>query len=102
MAARTHAPRTQVRLQAWPRQSGFGVVASPLVTELCDLAGLKDITVKLSGRRRNVRNVVRLFVDALSSQSLPHDGVEGTGVYLRERYWGHRLPCGLKRGVHVP
>lgn len=91
----------QIRLQIWPRVAGFGITASPLITQLCELIGLSDVTVKVTGRRKNIRNVVNAFVEALSSQSLPHDGVEGTGVYMREVYHAKTLPCGLKRGVDV-
>jgi len=92
----------QIRLQIWPRVAGFGITASPLITQLCELIGLSDVTVKVTGRRKNIRNVVNAFVEALSGQSLPHDGVEGTGVYMREVYHAKTLPCGLKRGVDVP
>jgi hypothetical protein len=41
-------------------------------------------------------------VDRLLGQSVPHDGVEGSGVYMREVFYSRTLPCGLKRGVGVP
>jgi small subunit ribosomal protein S5 len=44
---------------------------------------------------------LQVFVEAMSNQSLPHDGVEGTGVYMREVF-AKKLPCGLQRGVDVP
>ncbi|WIA36472.1 hypothetical protein OEZ86_007772 [Tetradesmus obliquus] len=91
----------KIRMQVWPRELGFGVTANPVVTELCDLAGIDNVTVKVSGNRKNVRNLVQVFVEAMSNQSLPHDGVEGTGVYMREVY-AKKLPCGLRRGVDVP
>ena len=50
---------------------------------------------------RNRRNVVKLWLAALSSQSLPHDGVEGTGAYVREVYHKTKLPYKLKRGVDL-
>ena len=38
-------------------------------------------------------------------QSVPHDGVEGTGIYVREVFRRNgvkdTLPMGLKRGVDV-
>lgn len=89
-------------MRVWPRLAGFGLTASPLITSLCDLVGIRDATFKVTGRRRNIRNVVYTFIDALLGQSLPHDGVEGSGVYMREVYYAKQLPCGLKRGVHVP
>jgi len=125
------------------------------MTELCDLVGIDNITIKLSGRRRNIKKVLevwqpaqvhycygpwgyaqlfdhhqhhalcyrfvcaikfdfganicvlqliatQLFVEALTTQSVPHDGVEGSGVYMREVYPWKKLPCGLRRGVDVP
>jgi small subunit ribosomal protein S5 len=88
-------------MRVWPRTSGSGVTASPLMTTLCDLVGIHDVTIKLDGRRKNVANAVKTFVDAMSSQSLPHDGVEGSGVYMREVFPG-RLYWGLQRGVDLP
>ena len=44
---------------------------------------------------------LQVFVEAMGNQSLPHDGVEGSGVYMREVY-AKKLPCGLRRGVDVP
>lgn len=32
-------------------------------------------------------------------QTTPHDGVEATGMYVREVYSRKELPFGLKRGV---
>eukprot|EP00775_Hariotina_reticulata_P013786 gene13786-13907_t len=92
----------EIRMRAWPRQLGFGITANPIITQLCDLAGIDNITIKLSGRRKNIKKVVELFVEALSNQSVPHDGVEGSGVYMREVYPWKKLPCGLRRGVDVP
>lgn len=89
-------------MQVWPRRAGFGVTASPLITQLCELVGIRDVTIKLTGRRKNIRNVVHTFVDGLLGQSVPHDGVEGSGVYMREVFHSRTLPCGLKRGVDVP
>jgi hypothetical protein len=158
----TRATPRQLRIRMWPRRAGFGVTASPLVEQLCGLAGIRNITVKLNGRRRNVDNVVKVgpgghagwlwgralagwlsftsasFADrdiqsppptppnppplpqppprppshakptvqawlhAVTTQTPPHDGVEGGGVYLREVYHRPKLPFGLRRGVDVP
>jgi ribosomal protein S5 len=47
-------------MQVWPRHLGFGVTANPVITELCDLAGIRDVTVKVSGNRKNIRNLVQV------------------------------------------
>ncbi|KAI8474708.1 MAG: hypothetical protein J3K34DRAFT_407089 [Monoraphidium minutum] len=91
----------KLRIRMWPRPLGFGLTASPMLESLCGLAGLRNATIKLNGRRRNVDNVVKAFMHALSSQSLPHDGVEGSGVYVREVYHKAKLPFGLQRGADV-
>ena len=85
----------------WPRHSGFGVTSSPLVENLCGLVGIKDITVKLNGRRRKIDNVVKAWLRAVTSQGVPHDGVEGSGTYVREVFHRAKLPYGLRRGVDV-
>lgn len=85
----------------WPRPSGFGITASPLIEQLCFLAGIKNVTIKLNGRRRNIDNVVKAWLHAVTTQSVPHDGVEGSGVYVREVYHRDKLPIGLKRGVDI-
>jgi hypothetical protein len=44
---------------------------------------------------------LQTFMDAFGQQqTLPHDGIEGSGVYVREVL--PRLPTGLRRGVDVP
>lgn len=56
---------------------------------------------QMVGAVRNKFFVAQCFQEALSRQSAPHDGIEGTGVYVREVLPGSRLPYGLKRGVDV-
>lgn len=86
----------------WPRRAGFGVTASPLVQQLCWLAGVRDAAVKLTGRRRKADRVAHTWLRAVAAaQSAPHDGVEGGGVYVREVYHRAKLPYRLRRGVDV-
>ncbi|GFH22228.1 S5 DRBM domain-containing protein [Haematococcus lacustris] len=85
-----------------PRPSGWGVRGSDLVTELCNLVGIKDISVKIFGRRQSRFFVAAAFQEALSHhQTVAHDGVEGSGVYIRESNteWCAAL---LPIGPHVP
>lgn len=106
----------KARVRMWPRPAGWGVVASDTLSALFELAGVRDVTAKSSGRRKHKAHVLRAFLSAVEGQSLPHDGVEGSGVYVREVAYqaggsagaprggadGARLPWRLKRGVDVP
>ena len=64
----------------------------------------RPLPAQIRGRTRNKANLVKLFVEALGRQTLPHDGVEGSGAYIREvlKPAGRRLPFGIKRGVDLP
>lgn len=75
------------------------VVPQPLTTAPHPRACFSPRSV--TGRRRNKLNVIKLWLHALKNQSLPHDGVEGSGVYMREVLPG-KLPYKLQRGVDVP
>nr|8A22_Be Chain Be, uS5m [Polytomella magna]8APN_Be Chain Be, uS5m [Polytomella magna]8APO_Be Chain Be, uS5m [Polytomella magna] len=77
-----HFQRVKVTLS--PRTSGWGLRCSNLFYELCSLAGIRDLTVDVSGATRNKFFVAKAFFDALQKQTAPHDGVEGTGVYVKE------------------
>jgi ribosomal protein S5 len=82
-------------MQVWPRPLGFGITANPVITELCDLAGLHNVTVKVSGNRKNLRNLVQvrgtgLCLIAVAAAALccalpavlhPVVVVSGTGVW---------------------
>lgn len=39
------------------------------------------------GRAKNKFYVAQCLQEALATQSAPHDGVEGTGVYVREVFY---------------
>ncbi|KAF5828023.1 hypothetical protein DUNSADRAFT_18356 [Dunaliella salina] len=67
-----------------PRQDGWGITANDLLLELCNLAGIRNISIKVYGRRRPKFYVAAGFLEALQHQTVPHDGVEGSGIYVRE------------------
>jgi len=67
-----------------PRQDGWGITANDLLLELCNLAGIRNISIKVYGRRRPKFYVAAGFLEALHHQTVPHDGVEGSGIYVRE------------------
>eukprot|EP00798_Chlamydomonas_sp_ICE-L_P027647 gene27647-7286_t len=92
----------RMKMRLMPRREGWGIRASNLVTELCRIIGVKDISIKLNGRRDNKFFVAQCLMEALQQQSTSYDGVEGTGVYAREVFWAKKLPEGLLRGVDIP
>ncbi|GFR46973.1 hypothetical protein Agub_g8625 [Astrephomene gubernaculifera] len=90
----------KIRIQ--PRPEGWGLCCSDLMYELCNVVGIRNISIKIRGRRVNKFFVAQCFQEALLKQTTPHDGVEATGMYVREVYHKKHLPWGLKRGVDVP
>jgi ribosomal protein S5 len=81
-----------MKMRLMPRHSGWGVKASDLISELCGLVGIKDISIKLIRRSTNRFYVAQCFQEALALQNAPHDGVEGTGTYIREVFKGKDSP----------
>eukprot|EP00195_Chlamydomonas_chlamydogama_P007572 CAMPEP_0202906518 /NCGR_PEP_ID=MMETSP1392-20130828/39235_1 /ASSEMBLY_ACC=CAM_ASM_000868 /TAXON_ID=225041 /ORGANISM="Chlamydomonas chlamydogama, Strain SAG 11-48b" /LENGTH=352 /DNA_ID=CAMNT_0049595063 /DNA_START=164 /DNA_END=1223 /DNA_ORIENTATION=+ len=105
-----------MQMRLMPRAEGWGIKASDLLTDLCLLAGIRNISIKTYGRTKNKFYVAHCLLEALTRQSTPYDGIEGTGVYAREVWQPfhntpardvpdldlQQLPMGLRRGVHVP
>jgi ribosomal protein S5 len=78
----------KARVRMWPRPAGAGLVASDALAALLELSGVRDVAAKASGRRKHKAHLLRAFLAAVGGQSLPHDGVEGSGVYVREVLYG--------------
>eukprot|EP00198_Chlamydomonas_reinhardtii_P008280 XP_001697617.1 predicted protein [Chlamydomonas reinhardtii] len=92
------------RIRMMPRPAGWGLRCPDLLYELCGLVGLRDVSIRVRGQRGSRFFVAQCFQEALQKQTTPHDGVEATGMYIREVFRGGpggRLPCGLRRGVDV-
>ena len=53
----------KVKIVMYPKSSGRGIVASTLVSDICKLAGIHDIGVKIHGSR-NPRNTVKCLFEA--------------------------------------
>lgn len=53
----------KVKIVMYPKSSGRGIVASTLVSDICKLAGIHDIGVKIHGSR-NPRNLVKCLFEA--------------------------------------
>lgn len=54
----------QVKLTLYPKASGCGITANNLMREICKMAGIHDIGIKVHGSR-NVRNAVKCLFQAL-------------------------------------
>lgn len=93
-----------IKMIIMPRPEGFGVVASPVLRELCNMIGIKNISIKVYGRhgRKNKFDLVKCFLEAMQRQSAAHHGIEGTGVYAKEVYYRPRLPFGLRLQQLMP
>lgn len=76
----------KMKMRLMPRPEGWGLRCSDLLYELCSVAGIRNISIKLIGRRQSKFYVAQCFMEALQQQTTPHDGVEGTGMYIREVY----------------
>lgn len=101
----------RTKISIFPRPSDFGISASPIVMQACELLGIRDITVKVwlgenavpvavalvpwcvcswlvrlqTHNSRNTRNVVKGFFQALANTPTAAEVAEAKGVYLRER-----------------
>eukprot|EP00892_Ulva_mutabilis_P008620 jgi/Ulvmu1/612/UM001_0620.1 len=74
----------RTKISIFPRPSDFGISASPIVMQACELLGIRDITVK-THNSRNTRNVVKGLFQALANTPTAAEVAEAKGVYLRER-----------------
>ncbi|GIL85799.1 hypothetical protein Vretifemale_14340 [Volvox reticuliferus] len=91
----------RMKILMMPRPEGWGLRCSDLIFELCNVVGIRNVSIRLRGRVKNKFYVAQCFQEALLKQTTPHDGVEATGIYVREVYVRNELPCGLRRGVDV-
>lgn len=79
----------RTKISIFPRPSDFGINASPIITEACELLGIRDITVK-THNSRNIRNVVKGFFQALAHIPTAAEVAQAKGVYMREKL-AHKL-----------
>ena len=69
--------------------TGFGVRCSQHIFEMCKLAGIQDLAVRVT-RSRNPMNVIKTFMMALQKQRLPETIARGRGkkfVDVRKVYY---------------
>lgn len=72
---------------------GFGIRCSPLIFDLCRLAGIKDLNVRVT-RSRNPMNVIKTFMMALQQQRLPEQISRARGkklVDVRKVYFNGQI-----------
>jgi small subunit ribosomal protein S5 len=79
----------KVKVVMYPKSSGRGIVASSLVSDICKLAGIHDIGVKIHGSR-NPRNTVKCLFEAFD------------GMKTHEEIMGGEVDNGKKVMVAVP
>jgi small subunit ribosomal protein S5 len=79
----------KVKVVMYPKSSGRGIVASSLVSDICKLAGIHDIGVKIHGSR-NPRNTVKCLFEAFD------------GMKTHEEILGGAVDNGKKVMVAVP
>ena len=79
----------KVKVVMYPKSSGRGIVASTLVSDICKLAGIHDIGVKIHGSR-NPRNTVKCLFEAFD------------GMKTHEEIMGGVVENGKKVVVSVP
>lgn len=91
----------RTKISIFPRPLDFGLVASPILVEACELLGIRDLTVKIH-KSRNVRNVVKGFFQAVTNIPTPQEVAQAKGVYIRERvgrsFRVPRLPAEQRSG----
>ncbi|GLC61826.1 hypothetical protein PLESTB_001807700 [Pleodorina starrii] len=91
----------RMKILLMPRPEGWGLRCCDLMYELCNVVGIRNVSIQLRGNLSNKFYVAQCFQEALLKQTTPHDGVEATGMYVREVYRHKELPYGRKRGVDV-
>jgi small subunit ribosomal protein S5 len=79
----------KVKVVMYPKSSGRGIVASSLVSDICKLAGIHDIGVKIHGSR-NPRSTVKCLFEAFD------------GMKTHEEIMGGEVGDGKKVVVAVP
>lgn len=60
------------KVTMYPKSSGSGCKASDLMTDICHLAGIKDIGIKIHGSR-NLRNQVKAVIRGLEGQRVEEE-----------------------------
>lgn len=75
---RTEASFGKVKVLMYPKSAGNGIVASTLVSEICKMAGIHDIGVKVHGSR-NPRNTGKERISYASAYQ--HIFIQGTCIY---------------------
>jgi small subunit ribosomal protein S5 len=66
----------KVKVVMYPKSSGRGIVASSLVSDICKLAGIHDIGVKIHGSR-NPRNTVKCLFEAFDGMKTHEEILDG-------------------------
>ena len=67
----------------YPRSSGRGISANNLLFDICKMAGIHDIGIKVHGSR-NARNAVKCLFDAFAKLRTPEEMLAQPGKLVAQ------------------
>ncbi|KAJ2799075.1 28S ribosomal protein S5, mitochondrial [Coemansia guatemalensis] len=88
------------KLLLWARRPGFGLRVAPIIHEVCQCVGIKDLAGKIH-KSRNPMNVIKAVFEALQTQRQPEDVAKARGIRLvdvNHTYYGTTNPTPQKYG----
>ncbi|PIA19140.1 ribosomal protein S5 domain 2-like protein [Coemansia reversa NRRL 1564] len=88
------------KLLLWARRPGFGLRVAPIIHEICQCIGIKDLAGKIH-KSRNPMNVIKAVFEALQTQRKPEEIAMARGIRLvdvNHTYYGATRPTPQKYG----
>ncbi|KAJ2084435.1 28S ribosomal protein S5, mitochondrial [Coemansia sp. RSA 988] len=82
------------KLLLWARRPGFGLRVAPIIHEICQCIGIKDLAGKIH-KSRNPMNVIKTVFEALQTQRQPEEIAMARGIRLvdvNHTYYGTTKP----------
>ena len=74
----------EIKVAAYKRPPGFGLVCHRAILEICRVTGIKDIYCKVYGNSKNYYDVVRAFYQGLCNQKTYQEMADDMGLHLVE------------------
>ena len=72
------------KIRFFPRPPGFGLKTHPLILEICQCVGIKDMAAKIVYGSTNALKIISTTLNALASQRTSEMIAKGRGKVLRE------------------